>query len=973
MDASRPSPPAWPGVLLGLGILAIGIAIGRLWSAPDASGGAAPAPAPVTPRMEAGTGDAVRGPFSASPGVAPVESSVLETLELTFDDAAVATLVERRSELLQRMRIERIGDGVVPATVTGGGRSLDARVRLKGDQIDHLDTTRWSMRIELEGGRLFGMARFSIQHPKTRGLGMEWLVTNIARREGLLAPRGRFVNVVVNGRPNGIHYLEEHSAKELLESQGRREGPIVRFLEGAFWAWFQHFRTPDARPLGIAGRPGNPAYLAEIAGYGEKRLTSSEPLSRQLQSAIDRLRDLQLLVIEESFGAMRDPGHTLDPGRPAAVHDARRDLQRDMVRASQAGLTARLQAAELAADAAVGDLIHLGSAARAAALLSVFGGTHGMTWHNMRFYHDPVRGRLELIVNDTGARARISALEDPFVWSRSQVGAVLARHPRFYRDSMEHLARMARPGWLAEHEAALGAEFGAITDALFQEGLIGEDGRAAAIWTSLRARQSFLADLMEPRDPVSFLAELRQEGGAGGRRVVAVEAWSTTRVPLELEGFEYSNGERVPAASCTVPGTILRDGSSPGSVVLPWDGTRARFEFTADDRLDALNRIQAVTAAVKERRVKDESVRLRLDARFRMVGSDRTRTERLRMRGASADARTRGGRPTPPPLPAAVEQHPFLGYDPDVEELFLRPGTWDVTGDLVVPVGFGPLHIGPGTTLRFEEGAVFLSEVPLIAAGRMNAPITLTGRGDAPWGALLVIDQPSKSVLDHVHVVRATAIDRGGWISTGGATFYRSPVELRHCVFEDARGEDALNVFGTEVLMDDCTFRGTASDAFDGDFVTGLVRASSFSGTVEDAVDTSGSDIEVEGCRFTDIGDKAISGGEGSRIRARGCTVDGAAIGAASKDASRVELEDTTIGGVRQFGLASYMKKEAFGPSVLVATDVALDVDEERRYAVQEGSVLTVDGVAIEGAAMDVKALYEAGILGAPEERSDGR
>ena len=76
----------------------------------------------------------------------------------------------------------------------------------------------------------------------------------VLKDEGLIAHRTRFVNFVLNGNNLGIYNLEEQHSKELLESNNRREGPIIGFnknlwineannvnklsinnLEGSFW------------------------------------------------------------------------------------------------------------------------------------------------------------------------------------------------------------------------------------------------------------------------------------------------------------------------------------------------------------------------------------------------------------------------------------------------------------------------------------------------------------------------------------------------------------------------------------------------------------------------------------------------------------------------------------------------------------------------------------------------------------------
>ena len=55
------------------------------------------------------------------------------------------------------------------------------------------------------------------------------------RKEDVLTTRYGFINVELNGQDLGVYAYEEHFDKLLVESNNRREGPIVKFSEEAFW------------------------------------------------------------------------------------------------------------------------------------------------------------------------------------------------------------------------------------------------------------------------------------------------------------------------------------------------------------------------------------------------------------------------------------------------------------------------------------------------------------------------------------------------------------------------------------------------------------------------------------------------------------------------------------------------------------------------------------------------------------------
>src|SRR3989344_1282051 len=56
----------------------------------------------------------------------------------------------------------------VNGTIAHDGLSYRTDMRLKGDWTDHLEGRKWSLRVNLDEGALFGMKQFSLNNPKTR-------------------------------------------------------------------------------------------------------------------------------------------------------------------------------------------------------------------------------------------------------------------------------------------------------------------------------------------------------------------------------------------------------------------------------------------------------------------------------------------------------------------------------------------------------------------------------------------------------------------------------------------------------------------------------------------------------------------------------------------------------------------------------------------------------------------------------------
>ena len=77
-------------------------------------------------------------------------------------------IVGKRQEALAKGVLIVKDDDEVRAIIADDNQAYRAKVRLKGDLLDHLHSKAWSLRVTSKGP-FFGMRRFSLQHPRTRG------------------------------------------------------------------------------------------------------------------------------------------------------------------------------------------------------------------------------------------------------------------------------------------------------------------------------------------------------------------------------------------------------------------------------------------------------------------------------------------------------------------------------------------------------------------------------------------------------------------------------------------------------------------------------------------------------------------------------------------------------------------------------------------------------------------------------------
>lgn len=264
--------------------------------------------------------------------------------KLFFSPRNMQRFAEKRSNSLSIGVNINDGDwmgGILFHNETG----MPIKARLKGDWLDHLVGGKWSFRIKVKDDYTFErMKVFSLQNPGSRSYLFEYVSHKIFRQEGLLTTRYGFTNASLNGNTLGLYAYEEHFAKQLIEFNLRREGPILKFDENPMW-------------LTEALRKQNP-YV------NNKRISMPSFFTSRVLP----------------FGKI-DPIES--PGQYKQFLIGQGLLEQYKNRTAD-----------------LSDILDLEKFAQYSALIDLFQGYHGKAWHNQRFYYNPVLCKLEPINYD---------------------------------------------------------------------------------------------------------------------------------------------------------------------------------------------------------------------------------------------------------------------------------------------------------------------------------------------------------------------------------------------------------------------------------------------------------------------------------------------------------------------------------------------------------------------------------------------
>ena len=545
------------------------------------------------------------------------------------------------------------------------------------------------------------------------------------------------------------------------------------------------------------------------------------------------------------------------------------------------------------------------------ALSDLLSAWHGVgNWPNARFYYNPLSSRLEPIAFDAynrqmPARPGLLAVhavdENRDPGSRRYISQFLA-DTAFYRLYIAELERVSRREYLDSLIADL--------DPVLEQSLLvlhREFPEIEAGWPAVRRAAEFIRIALRP--PQALQAYLR--ASAPGSLVVDVA--NMQALPLQILGAaKDSSSWRTPA------------------LVLPGKGDRQVMDF------------QPLRVSLPAGIQWPDTTAAPLRIRFQVIGD--SRVNEAEVHPWPYDGLAAGGGPQSlTRMPPNVGSFGFLSIDEEGRRIGIRPGTWRIDRDLIVPSGYR-LVAGPGTHLDLVRGAAIVSRSPLQFRGEPDRPIRI-GSSDRSGQGIAVLQAGEESVLEYVYVDGLTNLARADWTLTGAVDFYESPVRIAHSRFGGNRSEDALHVMRANFDLDEVTFENTSADALDVDFVKGSITNSVFVNCGNDCVDASGSVVRVEQLDLRGAGDKGLSAGERSLLEGREITIDGAAIGIASKDLSTIRLSMVQLEG-GEIGVTAYRKKSEYGPGVVTLSGVAMR-GQKRPFMIERLSSVVVDGQAM--------------------------
>tara|TARA_B100000242_G_C43049886_1_gene490445 strand:+ start:911 stop:3559 length:2649 start_codon:yes stop_codon:yes gene_type:complete len=240
--------------------------------------------------------------------------------------------------------------------------------------------------------------------------------------------------------------------------------------------------------------------------------------------------------------------------------------------------------------------------------------------------------------------------------------------------------------------------------------------------------------------------------------------------------------------------------------------------------------------------------------------------------------------------------------------------------DLIIPKN-KKLLIYPGQEIILDNSSI-ISYGTLIFNGTEKNPIKIYSPKNNKSG-IVILNSKKENKFKFVKFENLSSKISEDYL-TGAITVYKSKVLFQNCIFDKTHSEDFLNLISSKFIIQDTLFKNSKFDMLDSDFSSGEIINSSFFYSGNDAIDFSGSDVNLKNLVINNTGDKAISIGENSKLSIENIKIEQSLSGIAVKDESNVIISNTSINNSKN-GLSSYIKKKNYKNSKINLENVTFN------------------------------------------------
>jgi len=837
-----------------------------------------------------------------------ISKEELPILEIYMSNAALRKIETKRKKTLEKPKpilLSDDSDWVKATIVTDNGkekRKVKTYLRLKGDWGDHLEEPKkLSFRIKVRGKEyIFGMKKLSIQHPKTRNYHHEAMILWMMRKNGVLAPRYFLTDVRINGYKIGIMALEEHFSKELVESQDRREGPILAIDEDVIWK--QRDLNYNVSKVDLKKHNLHPDWVINIFNdYPVKEFKQPKYIKGTIKTnntikAQSLLRD----YIDEKLP-------------PYKVFDYK-------------------------------------SMSMWWILENIWGAYHGIYYQNKRFYFNPITSLLEPVAFDN--------IPNPFYvdpkLDTSKNFFNFRKDDKFLKECIKSLKKLENefydPKFIKEYEN-LQQRW------LYLMSIDGMNYKKVDIQTLRENLRIFIKYLYENYDSFkkeNYRTHYKNDGiwGVGGYEKLGVPLASHIRAFAFLKEsdilLEIKNQTTNPIK---IENICYIDKKGNKKIITNSPFTLNPFKKD--------KKIHIITKRFIKNPAFPNKYRIKIDYRYKNKKFSTFAPLQFRDHYFGFSDFFLYAEKNHINIDKKNKRVIFKEGNYTIDKNYVLKDGWSVLFEEGVNIEFKN-----GALLKIEGSLMSLGSALKPVIVKIKTDPSFKDMGSWGGIFVLRGDKKSKIIHTVFKGERGIYLkNRQDYYGiTGCISFYESEVDIKKSEFLDMQCEDALNIVRSSFKIEDIMIKGSHADAFDSDFSKGEIKKSKFIDIGNDGIDVSGTDIKVIGASFRNITDKAVSVGEKSTLFASGLDIQNSSSGVVSKDLSRARIENSFFKNISGSALLTFIKKEEYGAAFIECKKCRFE-NVRFKTSNQAKSTIIIDGKRTKESKFTKKQLEEAGYV----------
>ena len=774
------------------------------------------------------------------------------------------------------------------------GKRMNASVRLRGNQLDHLSGDKWSLKVNLkQGGRFKGVRRFSLQAPYTRSFQSEAIIADAMRSVGILAPRIDYVNLIINGNRIGIMQMTEEFDTPLLESQGRRFGPLLQLDDSHTW---EMVRTTEQYAQKSSERFDRSAWWNL---YGSWR--SANPKAYGKYSKRKKREDLDAALSQ--WMAFADNGVM-----PSEIFDI---------------------------DAFVDFYI----------VCEYFTAHNLAQWLNARLHYNTLTARLEPIAYDADLNfnplrnAPLTCLNP-----RNKLARTLMQDPAFASHWVSRIGELDKKITSDQF-----ADYIAERDSYYRSILAADYPWLPEFEFGMAKRQCRRLCGLTIND-----FALPPEGKTPLPQAASIPL---NELPPVVKAYlgEDEHGPFLTLRNRVHADTVVNSLAYENKIneqLVPLIGQSEAGQYA--EQLPLNLRSLRVPGATTDTRINISGVALTGDDSLSLeVAVEGLGIQHTVLKPSPLPQHT--AIPKQIPIELLLQRYSFLTLDESGKVLQVATGQWQIDELVILPRDIA-LVINAGTQLLFAPKAGLVLNGDLTVLGDTSAPVLFDATdNDSGWYGIFSHGVNSQFSIKHATFNATRGFEIPGWRQPAGLLIHRANAVLENVTITNSCADDAINLIRSEVIIKNIKISNSCSDGIDIDASTGTLSELNLNQSGGDLLDISHSNVSLTSSVFSGASDKAISVGEASEVEVSDVNISESTIGLAVKDFSNVVINKADLVSL-DIGVMVFQKKAEYGPAFLEGREV--EIDAVRQYILEDKSGFTLEGEELPVTPFDLSDYY---------------